>query len=110
MRWAAVAERGSVRRALAVAGLALTGLLALGSPICGPGAGCPDDFQPVQIPQFMFGLSQVPADAVTIAQELGAQYLRPTLSWRAIEPTVTPQGLTVDAVRSDPSLASISTS
>jgi hypothetical protein len=52
----------------------------------------------------MFGLSQVPADAVAIAQDVGAHYLRPTLSWRAIEPTVTPQGLTVDAVRSDPSL------
>src|SRR3990172_6719811 len=50
----------------------------------------------------MFGLSQLPADAVAIAQDVGAPVLRPTLSWRAIEPSVTPTGLTVDAVRADP--------
>jgi hypothetical protein len=89
-----------------LAGLALMGFLALGADTCGPRAGCPDDFQPVQIPQFMFGLSQLPADAVAIAQDVGAHYLRPTLSWRVIEPTVTPSGLTVDAIRANPSLVS----
>jgi len=83
--------------------------LALGGALAGPlvlGAtcddGCPQDFTPVELPEFVFGLSQVPADAIAIAQEVGASHLRPTLSWRVVEPTVTAQGLTLDAVRNDP--------
>ncbi len=106
-RAVAEAADGSYRtRATRAAGLALMGFLALGADVCGPRAGSPDDFQPVQVPGFMFGLSQLPADAVAIAQDVGARYLRPTLSWRVIEPTVTPMGLRVDAVRADPSLVS----
>lgn len=92
------------KRPGALAALALSGLLCLGSPICGPGAGCPDDFQPVVLPEFLFGLSQTPADAAAIAHEVGARYLRPTLSWRVIEPTVQPAGQTVDALRANPAL------
>ncbi len=88
---------------LGLGALALFGSLLLGGR-CGD--GCPTDFEPVVLPEFLFGLSQVPADAIPIAQEVGAKYLRPTLSWRVVEPTVTQQGLTLDAVRSDPTLVS----
>ena len=50
----------------------------------------------------MFGLSQVRGDAIGIAQDVGGTYLRPTLSSRDVEPAVTIEGLTVDAVRNDP--------
>ncbi|HSJ95461.1 MAG TPA: hypothetical protein VLC53_00220, partial [Myxococcota bacterium] len=72
--------------------LAFVALLGLGSN-CGP-SSCPPDFEPFELPEFLFGLSQVPADAIAIAQEVGASYLRPTLSWRVVEPTLTVQGLT----------------
>ena len=97
-------KRMDGKRPGALAALALSGLLCLGSPICGPGAGCPDDFQPVVLPEFLFGLSQTPADAAAIAHEVGARYLRPTLSWRVIEPTVQPTGQTVDTLRANPAL------
>lgn len=97
------ARRGPVR---VVRVLWLAVPLALTAPACVPGGGCPPDFQPVQLPEFLFGLSQVPADAHATARDVGAAYLRPTLSWRAIEPTVEPTGLTVDAVRGDPALVS----
>lgn len=81
---------------------ALTLLLALTlGAKCG-GALCPQDFEPVELPEFLFGLSQVPGDAIAIAHEVGAGYLRPTLSWRVVEPTVVVEGLTLDAVRADP--------
>jgi hypothetical protein len=80
--------------------LAFAALIGLGSN-CGP-SPCPPGFEPVELPEFLFGLSQVPADAIAIAHEVGARYLRPTLSWRVVEPTVTAQGLTVDTVRGDP--------
>lgn len=97
--WARTGRRGAGM-------LLLAALLALTAPSCVPGGGCPVGFQPVQLPEFLFGLSQLPADAVAIAQDVGAKYLRPTLSWRAIEPTIEPTGLTVDAVRADPALVS----
>lgn len=87
-----------------VLALAAVSALSIAAPYCGPGAGCPDDFQPVVLPEFLFGLSQVPAEATSIALDVGARYLRPTLSWRVVEPTVSPTGLTVAAVRADPSL------
>ena len=74
--------------------------LAASVPACRP--QCPDGPPPVEIPEFLFGLSQVRGDAIGIAQDVGAEYLRPTLSWRDVEPTITRQNLTVDAVRSDP--------
>jgi hypothetical protein len=74
--------------------------LAASVPACRP--SCPDGPPPVEIPEFMFGLSQVRGDAIGIAQDVGATYLRPTLSWRDVEPAVTIEGLTVDAVRNDP--------
>lgn len=79
--------------------LALLGVFAMGVD-CGD--GCPQDYEPVELPEFLFGLSQLPADAIAIAQEVGAGALRPTLSWRVVEPTLTAQGLTLDGVRGDP--------
>lgn len=84
---------------LRLGALALLGLLATGT---GCDTNCPQGHQPVELPEFLFGLSQVPADAIAIAQEVGAGALRPTLSWRVVEPTLTVQGLTLDAVRADP--------
>jgi hypothetical protein len=80
---------------------ALSGL-ALGSSCFS--SACPEDFEPVVLPEFLFGFSQVPAAAIPLAHEVGAKYLRPTLSWRVVEPAVTPQGWTVGAVRADPAL------
>jgi hypothetical protein len=74
--------------------------VALSLAACRP--ECPDGPPPVEIPEFMLGLSQVRGDAIAIAQDVGAGYLRPTLSWRVVEPTVTIEGLTVDGVRGDP--------
>lgn len=88
------------------AGVLVLVWLAVTAPACIPGGGCPSELQPVELSEFQFGLSQVPADAIAIAQDVGAKYLRPTLSWRAIEPAVEPTGLTVDAVRADPVLVS----
>jgi hypothetical protein len=79
--------------------LALLGALAMGANC---ESGCPQDYEPVELPGFLFGLSQVPADAIAIAQEVGAGALRPTLSWRVVEPTLTAQGLTLAGVRGDP--------
>lgn len=81
--------------------LALLGAISLGVTAC-PVKECPTGFEPVELPEFLFGLSQVPADGIAIAHEVGARYLRPTLSWRTVEPTVVAEGLTLSAVRSDP--------
>ncbi|CAG1000392.1 hypothetical protein MYXO_02965 [Myxococcaceae bacterium] len=94
------------RALLAAPRVATALLLAAAGLSCVPNAGCPNDFTPVSIPEFLFGLSQTPADVMAIANEVGAGHVRPTLSWRSIEPSVEPIGLTVDAVRSDPSQVS----
>ena len=90
-----------LRRGVLALVFGLAGALMLGID-CGDVAHCPADFEPVELPEFLFGLSQVPAEATAIAQDVGAKYLRPTLSWRVVEPTVTVEGLTVEGVRSDP--------
>jgi hypothetical protein len=87
-------------------GILRLGAMALGAGLmlgvhCNPNA-CPPAFEPVELPEFLFGLSQVPADGIAIAHEVGASYLRPTLSWRTVEPTVVVEGLTLDAIRNDP--------
>jgi hypothetical protein len=81
--------------------LGLLGAISLGASTCRTNE-CPRSFEPVEIPDFMFGISQVPADGIAIAHEIGASYVRPTLSWRTVEPTLVAEGLTLDAVRSDP--------
>lgn len=73
---------------------------ALGLAGCTP--TCPPDFHPVELPEFMLGLSQTPPTLVPLANQLGARYARPTLAWREIEPTVAPLGLTVDELRAYP--------
>lgn len=91
-----------VRSRIVQAGaLLLAAGVSLGATTCRTNE-CPRHFEPVELPEFMFGLSQVPADGIAIAHEVGARYLRPTLSWRTVEPTVVAEGLTLDAVRSDP--------
>jgi hypothetical protein len=93
-----VAPRATVRHGRRIIAAALALMVALAG--CRP--SCPDGPPPVEIPEFMLGLSQVRGDALAIAQDVGASYLRPTLSWRVVEPTVAIAGLTVDGVRGDP--------
>jgi hypothetical protein len=98
MRHGKVGSR--IARALRLCVLGMLGTLALGASCFS--SDCPGDFEPVILPEFLFGFSQVPAAAIPLAQEVGARYLRPTLSWRVVEPTVTQEGLTLDAVLADP--------
>ncbi len=49
----------------------------------------------------LYGLSQVNGAAIDIALALGARALRPTLSWRAVEPDVTIESVTLADVQSD---------
>lgn len=95
------ARRIGVFRWLRLAALGVLVVFSLGAE-CKWGWGCRTDYEPVELPEFLFGLSQVPPDAIAIASEVGAGYLRPTLSWRTLEPTLVAEGLTLAAVRGDP--------
>lgn len=92
---------GLAERLVKLGALGLVGAVSLGASTCGTDS-CPSSFAPVQIPEFLFGISQVPPDGIAIAHEIGATYVRPTLSWRTVEPVVAAEGLTLEAVRSDP--------
>lgn len=70
------------------------------------GPPCPAGFTPAVLPGFLLGFSQTPADVVSIAAQLGANAVRPTLSWRVLEPVVTPSGLVLASVQGDASFVS----
>lgn len=79
--------------------LASLALVATG-PGCEPsGPPCPAGFTPATLPHFLLGFSQTPADVVSIATQLGVNSVRPTLSWRVVEPVVAPTGLTLADVQ-----------
>jgi hypothetical protein len=81
--------------------------LALLLPACALAiAGCGSAAQPPAAgTEFMLGLSMVRGDFVRIAGELGVRYVRPTLSWRAIEAAVQRTGIRLADVQ-DPAVVS----
>jgi hypothetical protein len=85
--------------------MGLLALLAASSVACGGGAAflsAPSTPPPAS--DFMFGLSQVDARAVSLASELGVRWMRPAVRWADVEPALARPSLTVADVKANPSL------
>ena len=59
---------------------------------------CPPDFEPIELPEFIFGVGHGKSTYIPYVEELGMTWMRPNLSWRTIEPEIEIPELTVEDV------------